>query len=100
MSTQDSRVRTNLSARRSVMERTTVMMDMTNVGAPAANGARTCLSTDPLVHPVYFIRCLISGESFRFLNFSILKAWHSLIHRHPFLNFQSARILRLHEKLQ
>ena len=51
------------------------------------------------IHPVYFIGNLIFGVGFRFLNFSILKASPSLIHRKPFLNFQSARILCLREKL-
>ena len=46
--------------------------------------------------PVHFIRNLFFGEGFRFLNFSILKAWNSLIHRNPFLNFQSARTGVLH----
>ena len=49
--------------------------------------------------PVYFIRNLVFGEGFRFLNFSILKPLPSLIHRNPFLNFQSSRIQCLRENL-
>ena len=49
------------------------------------------------VHAVCFIRSLFIGEGFRFLNFSILKASPSLIHRNLFINFQSARILCSHE---
>ena len=41
-----------------------------------------------VIHPIYFIRNLIFGEGFRFLNYSILKASPSLIHRNPFLNFK------------
>ena len=60
-------------------------------------GGNTRLSS-PSARPC-FIRNLIFGKGFRFLNFSILKAWNSLIHLNPFLNFQSARILRLREIL-
>ena len=35
------------------------------------------------LHPVYFIRNLTFGEGFRFLDFSILEAWPSLIHPIP-----------------
>ena len=41
------------------------------------------------LHPVYFILMnLIFGEGFRFLNFSISKAWPSLIYCNPFLKIR------------